>query len=537
MKRGNSKHSSRSLSDHSEAQYIADDEATPEGLAQSLQALVPSRLRPIPSQRVTLLDTFDRRIAAAGSLLAAHGEDRGTRMAWHPANGQDRLDVRLEAPIAFAWDVPSGPLHESIEAIIDIRRLLPHVELEIEGRALDVLDDDRKTVARIRIETGRARVPGRGGSWRQLPKLLTLTALRGYDAAYRKLIPIIESRPFVERSPGGGKGMALQAMVAFPPRNPSLFDVVLAPSVRADAGARQIHRALLDIMIANEPGMRADLDTEFLHDYRVAVRRTRSLLGQIKDVFPADRVAHFRTEFRWLARATGPTRDLDVLLIALRLAPEELEAENIAALRVFLQGRQRRKHGQLVRQLDSDRYRALLAEWRGLLKDGPPVTPELADAARPLVEVSSRRIRRLYRRLVDHASAIHDGTPANHLHQVRIDAKKLRYLIDATRSLHDQRRIDRIIGSLKKVQNVMGNFNDAQVLERHLLECGQAMDRAHGRKSGVLATVARLAKQAHNHDESLRGHISRELARFCKSDIRSDVRRLFGGTDSAEDSP
>ena len=74
-------------------------------------------------------------------------------------------------------------------------------------------------------------------------------------------------------------------------------------SVRADAGARQIHSALLDIMVANEPGMRADLDTEFLHDYRVSLRRTRSLLGQIKNVFPEDAVTHFRTEFQWLAQS------------------------------------------------------------------------------------------------------------------------------------------------------------------------------------------------------------------------------------------
>jgi len=47
----------------------------------------------------------------------------------------------------------------------------------------------------------------------------------------------------------------------------------------ADAGARQIYQALLDIMVANEPGMHADLDTEFLHDYRVSLRRTRSLPG------------------------------------------------------------------------------------------------------------------------------------------------------------------------------------------------------------------------------------------------------------------
>ena len=58
---------------------------------------------------------------------------------------------------------------------------------------------------------------------------------------------------------------------------------------RPTAGARQIHHALLGIIVANEPGLRANLDTEFLHDFRVAVRRTRSLLGQVRQVFPASR--------------------------------------------------------------------------------------------------------------------------------------------------------------------------------------------------------------------------------------------------------
>jgi transcriptional regulator with XRE-family HTH domain len=32
----------------------------------------------------------------------------------------------------------------------------------------------------------------------------------------------------------------------------------------------------LEILVANEPGIRGNVDSEFLHDYRVAVRRTRS---------------------------------------------------------------------------------------------------------------------------------------------------------------------------------------------------------------------------------------------------------------------
>ena len=38
----------------------------------------------------------------------------------------------------------------------------------------------------------------------------------------------------------------------------------------------------------NVPGTIASIDTEFLHDLRVAVRRTRSILKLVGDVLPAN---------------------------------------------------------------------------------------------------------------------------------------------------------------------------------------------------------------------------------------------------------
>ena len=75
--------------------------------------------------------------------------------------------------------------------------------------------------------------------------------------------------------------------------------------------------------------MREQLDTEFLHDFRVALRRTRSLLGQIRDVFPAAAVEHFSSEFSWIGRLTGPPRDLDVLLLALRGRSRDIAARDL----------------------------------------------------------------------------------------------------------------------------------------------------------------------------------------------------------------
>jgi CHAD domain-containing protein len=516
----------------SEAQYTVDEATLPDGIAQSLQSLLPARTRPIARHRLVLLDTFNGRIAAAGGRLMTRAGNGSARLEWQPQDRQVRLEVSLDSPVDFVWNLPGGPLRDSLEPIIDVRRLLPQVEVEIHGRMLDVLDDDRKTVARIRIEAGRARTQGRPGGWQRIPTLVTLTALRGYDAAYERLRRIIESRPGLKQSPDGLQGIALQALGVSPLRDASAFDVALVPTVRADAGTRQIYDALLDIMIANEPGMRADLDTEFLHDYRVSLRRTRSLLGQIKNVFPEYVVDHFRNEFRWLAQATGAKRDLDVLLLNLRGMSDSLPVDDLAALLAFLGRKQLHEQGLLEQLLESKRYRTLLASWRSFLQDAPPGVPEPTDAALPLVQVTSQRILRLYRRLVDQAKAIHDETPADAIHQVRIEAKKLRYMIDATRSLHDRSDLDRIIDRLKKVQSVLGDFNDAQVQEHNLVSFGSALLEAGAGESGVLLTVGRLAENARNRTVSLRPQVDRELSRFCKDGVREDFRRLFKRTAS-----
>jgi CHAD domain-containing protein len=519
-----------------ETHYSLAEAALSDDVAHSLQALLPVRIRPIVRHRLVLLDTFNGLIAAAGGRLTARSGNKVEWLEWQPRDGQVRLETPVTAPVAFAWDLPSGPLRASLQPIIDVRRLMPQVEVELQGQSLDVLDNDRKTVARIRIEEGRARTPGRSGNWQGIPALVTLSGMRGYDAAYERLLRIIESRPDLERSPSGLQAIALKALGVSPPRDVSRFDVALAPSVRADAGARQIHQALLDIMIANEPGVHDDLDTEFLHDYRTSLRRTRSLLGQIKEIFPVDAVAFFRTEFQWLAQSTSMKRDLDVLLLSLRESAESLPGGDLADIVAFLSRKLLEAQSVLQRVLESKRYRGLVANWRAFLQE-PPRATEPADAARPLLEVTSRRILHLHRRLIDSAMAIDDRTPIEAIHQVRIKAKKLRYMIDATRSLHDCRDLDRIIDSLERVQSVLGDFIDAQVEEEHLLVAGDALVETDAGKTGALLSVERLAENARERAASLRPQVDRELSRFCREGMQADFRRLFERVASQEALP
>ena len=102
----------------------------------------------------------------------------------------------------------------------------------------------------------------------------------------------------------------------------------------------------------NFPGTLDDVDSEFLHDLRVAVRRTRSLQRQFKAVYP-ERLQHFRDEFKRIQAITGDLRDLDVYLLdfpALKASlPEQMQADLDPLLGLLETQARPRAHGDPAR--------------------------------------------------------------------------------------------------------------------------------------------------------------------------------------------
>ncbi len=507
-----------------ESVYVIRDDVSPSAIAESLKSLLPARHRTILQRRFTLLDTFDFRVARAGGRLTRAGASGSATLEWQPRGGQ-RLEIRPDRPISFAWDLPDGPWQQRLAPVLGVRRLLDHLEAEEHGSLLEILDERGKTTARVRIQSGRARPLSRA-AWTMLPTTIALTALRGYEDEYQRLVPVIESRPGLERAPEGCTGVMLRAVGSPEPFDPSWPPLDLQPSVPAATGARRVHQALLEIIIRNEPGVRAALDSEFLHDFRVAIRRTRSLLRQIRNVFPDDAVEHFSSEFSWIGRLTGPSRDMDVLVLALCQRRLDMAADDVSAVISCLQMAQQDEHRKLVDALDSDRYRQLLSDWQAFLR-GPSASEIVPPNARvPLAEVVSRRAWRLYRRIARSSRDINGATAAAELHEVRIAAKKLRYLVDISPSFYQAKDLERILNAVKSLQRVLGDFNDAHVQERRLLECGHAAGAAGG-QAGAILTLGRLAEQRRQRGEGLRAAVHDELTRFCAHDARSACRRAF----------
>ena len=211
--------------------------------------------------------------------------------------------------------------------------------------------------------------------------------------------------------------------------------VRLTPAMPARAALQAVLLQLLDTLEANVPGTIRDIDSEFLHDLRVSVRRTRSALKLAGDVLPASLPARFRPAFKWLGDLTTPTRDLDVYLLnydemagaLVSAAPAELEP-----FHAYLARRRVIEQRTLARGLRSARFSALACEWRGALTG-----LTAARGGERAADLATRRLRRAHRRVIRQGRAISEGSPAEQLHDLRKRCKELRYLLEIFASLFE----------------------------------------------------------------------------------------------------
>jgi CHAD domain-containing protein len=440
-----------------------------------------------------------------------------------------RHRLRHAGDPAFPADLPPGALRDDLAAVLSVRCLLPLVTLNTRVRTVAILDDEEKTTVRLHIESGSGSVP-EAGEICQLEPRVRIDPVRGYGAERVRVAGFLREECGLAPDARGELECALQPFGRSPGDYTSKFQLALDPEMPARDAARAIHLTLLETMLRNEVGTRRDLDSEFLHDFRVAIRRTRSALTQIPGVYPGQDVDHFKEEFRWLGAETGPTRDLDVYLLKMdgykAALPEEVRAD-LKPLEEFLGRKQKLVHDRLVAVLDSGRYRRLVEEWRRFLTEEPAGALLAHNAERPVRAVASERIQRVHRRMVQRGRAIEDDTPAEALHDLRIRAKKLRYLLEFFRSLYPERAVEHLVAELKRLQDNLGDFNDYQVQIRSLQGFAAEMAAEGSAPVRTQLAMGRLLAQLEAGQSAERKRFAKRFERFASRQNRRSFARLF----------
>jgi len=414
-------------------------------------------------------DTPGRELARQGLGLRLRREGRRWR-ATLKASGSSAAGLHRRPE----WDYPApGPVLDlsrfadtPLGAIADAatlhERLAPVLATEFRRTRWHV---SREPGSRLEVALDEGRIVARG---RQSPvSEIEIEVLEGPESAAFDLAEALAGSLAIRPEPASklARGLALAAAARPAPVyavRESIEDAVDAP-----AAARRLVAACLAHAQANEAGVLASGDIEFVHQLRVAFRRLRSALRLFREALPPGTDAAFADDLRWIAGILGRCRDWDVF-VTQTLPPLVAAQGDAAAGRALLaraRARQREARAAARQALDSIRYGlAMIRLGRWLSTPGGP-----DEGAPSLKDFASRKLRKGAARIsIGPAAFARVDAPARH--RLRILVKRQRYAVEFLGSLFRAQRVRRHVRALSRVQEDLGLANDCANALAHVRE-------------------------------------------------------------------
>ncbi len=434
---------------------------TAENFIATLSEVVDTELAAQQAATKTFYDSFDWRLYSNGITCEFNQVKNNSALILRSSKtGLLIASSDLKKVPTFGKAFEAGLIRDTLEPLLEMRALLTVCVLDYELYHLNIVNKDQKTIVRLVIE-----------EYGQFNSRLLLQPVKGYDKAFDHVTELLATSLALTPTDKPVLLPALQIHGRKPKGYSSKLTINLDPDMRADIAGKYIYSHLLKAIKVNEQGTIADTDSEFLHDFRVAIRRTRAGLSQIKGILPANINAYYADFFSWLGQVTGPTRDLDVYLLSFEGYKSSLPAsirDDLDGLYDFLLVKQHKAQKELAKKLQSPRYLTTLAEWEQYLKEPSYNKPLEQNAKLTIKELADHRIWKIFNRVLQEGNAISVSSPAEALHDLRKSCKKLRYLMEFFQSLYAEEQIRQLIKNLKGLQEVLGDFQDYAVQEENL---------------------------------------------------------------------
>lgn len=473
-----------------------------------------------------VLDTFDGRLHAAGLQLELDGGGDPTLVLRSVAAESAVPEARMAWPDpAPSWPdaLTPGPFRARIATVTKERALVPMLGYRARARLARRVDKRGKAVVAVEL-LDRIEGPSGSPAW-----IATLAPVAGHAGAAAETVDLLAR---LGVTPVARSAAALVAGAATLGGYTSSPTVDMAPGVEAGTAFHRVLANLLATIEVNLPGTVADTDPEFLHELRVAVRRSRSVLGQAKGSVADDVRIRAADGFRWLGQITTDPRDLDVYLLGWQdyVAPlPPNDAARLEPVRAELERRRVLAHDVLAAELVSERARTFLGWWHGVV--AAPPTPPVVVAAPPLRvpigPVVAERIAKLDRVLRRDGRAIAADTPAERLHDLRKDAKKLRYLLECFGGLLPIKPRKAFVSQLKVLQDNLGEHQDAEVHVDQLRQLAADLHGTPGVGPDTLLAMGRLSDHLDRRRQAARDEFAARFAAYDTKDNRQALAAML----------
>ncbi len=473
--------------------------------------------------RGVLLDTFDDKLFRAAKVLVQRGK---LLFCLDLYNGRLTEQVSPEQWL-LAGDLPDGPVAILLKQISSLRAFLPVAEVGLCLSQGLLLDDEGKTRARfhtLNLECGR-----------KTAAIGSTQSLRGYDQAHADLCRSLEKIGAISCRDMGRVYDFLKIKRENYTAKPT---VLLEPEVPVRESAVNIISAFIRTARRNETGIAADYDTEFLHDYRVSLRKVRSVLSLFKQVFSAEDTVRLKKDFAALMQKTNRLRDLDVYLLNRQQYFDLVPADTHGGLNIlfdYFAGERDREQLTVGRLMRSKVYLKEIDRLEKLFKDASalPGGPKGGDES---FAFACSSVLKRYDKVCGVARDIDKDTEDSVIHRLRINCKKLRYLMEFFTPLFPKNDIDKLIKALKSLQDNLGNFNDYSVQQRFLKRVlSENLHDFGGSELQVAESVGALTAMLHRLQQKERHQVMKNFALFDSSETRAIFAKLFHAEDGADE--
>jgi CHAD domain-containing protein len=246
-------------------------------------------------------------------------------------------------------------------------------------------------------------------------------------------------------------------------------------------------------LLAHDPGVRLGGDVEDVHQARVATRRMRSDLRTFRPALDPQWDESLRDDLKWLGGLLGTVRDADVLLGRLERRVDELPDIDSAAgerLLDILRAEREAARDELLAGMRSERYVDLLERLFAAAR-AVPVSDDGADFELELGDL----VAKPWKKLRDEVHGLEDDPPDEHLHEVRIRAKRARYAGEAVAPAVGK-AAKHFAAAVEQVQEILGEHQDAVVAGQWLRDHVPAADGGAAYVAGRLVELEAAAADA-----------------------------------------
>lgn len=366
----------------------------------------------------------------------------------------------------FSRSLPPGKISAVLTPILQQRALVSQIRLSVARHPMIVLNDDNdETVAHLDLEVSQPLAAGVDESI-HVYRRLWFTPIEGYARQNKAIVNTLSEYGL----PMLSAVIPVSYLISTLNIDSAKFDtkptIEFHAAERADRAVKQLFRFLLAVMEANRQPVISDIDTECLHDFRVAVRHTRSLLGQARGVIDKGRRERAKTFFAWLNKVTSPQRDFDVMLLNFdfyrSLLPTQAR-DHLDPVYGYVMERRCAAAEITAHAVQSANYQRFIHSWQKYLEAEVAKRTTLKNAMKPVKALADARIWKAYKRVINDGGDIDDDSPAESLHSLRKKCKTLRHLIEFFASLYPAKKVKRILGLLKRLQDHLGKFQDLHV--------------------------------------------------------------------------